>query len=152
MENQEQQYDALLSTALNKVKTKYEGKIKDFTELQNRKIQDQQDQFRAQLEALNQELEVWKNKASVLSNTSNIPNTNVPSDTRLGALRQDVFNYVPGTVNTNRGGAADNTTINWDEPLVHPKKVTFVTSTPLKFDSDEVTHKDMDGLAAPLSC
>ena len=62
-----------------------------------------------------------------------------------------VFNYVPGTVNTNRGGAADNTMINWDEPLVHPKKVTFVTSTPLKFDSDGVTHKEMDGLVAPLT-
>ena len=45
----------------------------------------------------------------------------------------------------------DNTTINWDEPLVCPKKVTFVTSTPLKFDSDGVSHKDMDGLAAPLT-
>ena len=49
------------------------------------------------------------------------------------------------------GGAVDNTTINWDEPVAHPKKVTFVTSTPLKFDSDVVTHKDMDGLAAPLT-
>ena len=150
MEKQEQQYDTLLNTALNKVKTKYEGKMKEFMELQNCKIQNQQDQFRAQLDALTQELECWKNKASVLSNTSNLPNTNVPSDTKLGALRQDVFNYVPGTVNTNRGGVVDNTTINWDEPLVHPKKVTFVTSTPLKFDSDEVTHKDMDGLVAPL--
>ena len=45
----------------------------------------------------------------------------------------------------------DNTTINWDEPMVRPKKITFVTSTPLKFDSDVVTHKDMDGLAAPLT-
>ena len=135
MEHQEKQYDVLLNTALDKVKSKYEGKIKDFTELQNKRMEHQQDQFRAQLEALNKELEVWKNKASVLSNTSNIPHSNVPSETRLGALRQDVFNYVPGTVNTNRGGAADNTTINWDEPLVRPKKVTFVTSTPLKFDS-----------------
>ena len=114
--------------------------MKDFTELQGQKIQSQQDQFRAQLNALNQELEVWKNKASVLSNTSNqVPNTTVPSDVKLGALRQDVFNYVPGTVNTNRGGAVDNTTINWDETVVRPKKVTFVTSTPLKFDSDVVT-------------
>ena len=122
MESQEKQYDALLNTALDKVKTKYEDKIKEFTELQNCKIQTQQDQFRAQLDALNQELEVWKNKASVLSNTSNLPNTNVPSGTKLGALRQNVFNYVPSTVNTNRGGAVDNTTINWDEPLVRPKK------------------------------
>ena len=151
MESQEKQYDTLLNTALDKVKLKYESKMKDFTELQSHKIQSQQDQFRAQLDALNQELEVWKNKASVLSNTSNLPSTTVPSDVKLGALRQDVFNYVPGTVNTNRGGAVDNTTINWDEPVARPKKVTFVTSTPLKFDSDVVTHKDMDGLAAPLT-
>ena len=58
----------------------------------------------------------------------------------------DVFNYVPGTINTNGGGVVDNTTISWDEPLLRPKKVTFVTSTPLKFESDE-----MDGLAAPLA-
>ena len=125
--------------------------MKDFTELHTHKFQSQQDQFRAQLDALNQELEVWKHKASVLSNTSNVLGTNVPSYTKLGALKQDIFNYVPGTVNTNRGGAVDNTTINWDEPSVRPKKVTFVTSTPLKFDSDGVTHKDMDGLAAPLA-
>ena len=31
------------------------------------------------------------------------------------------------------------------------KRSPLVTSTPLKFDSDEVTHKDMDGLAAPLT-
>ena len=148
LEHQEKQYDALLSTALNKIKTKYEGKAKEFTELQDRRIQEQQNQFRAQLEALNQELEAWKHKASVLSTSSQLPN--VPPETKLGALRQDVFNYVPGTVNTNRGGAADNTTINWDEPPVSPKKVTFVTSTPLRFDSEEVTNKDMDGLAAPL--
>ena len=151
MESQEKQYDTLLNTALDKVKLKYESKMKDFTELQSHKIQSQQDQFRAQLDALNQELEVWKNKASVLSNTSNVPSTTVPSDVKLGVLRQDVFNYIPGTVNTNRGGAVDNTTINWDEPVARPKKVTFVTSTPLKFDSDVVTHKDMDGLAAPLT-
>ena len=151
MESQEKQYDTLLNTALDKVKLKYESKMKDFTELQSHKIKSQQDQFRAQLDALNQELEVWKNKASVLSNTSNLPSTTVPSDVKLRALRQDVFNYVPGTVNTNRGGAVDNTTINWDEPVARPKKVTFVTSTPLRFDSDIVTHKDMDGLAAPLT-
>ena len=104
MESQEKQYDILLNTALDKVKLKYESKMKDFTELQSHKIQSQQDQFRAQLDALNQELEVWKNKASVLSNTSNLPSTTVPSDVKLGALRQDVFNYIPGTVNTNRGG------------------------------------------------
>ena len=86
MENIEQQYDALLNTTLDKVKEKYESKIKEFTELQGRKLHSQQDQFRAQLDALNQELEVWKNKASVLSNTSTIPNANVPSDTKLGAL------------------------------------------------------------------
>ena len=151
MESQEKQYDTLLNTALDKVKLKYESKMKDFTELHSHKIKSQQDQFRAQLDALNQELEVWKNKASVLSNTSNLPSTTVSSDVKLGALRQDVFNYVPGTVNTNRGGAVDNTTINWDEPVARPKKVTFVTSTPLRFDSDIVTHKDMDGLAAPLT-
>ena len=60
MESQEKQYDTLLNTALDKVKLKYEGKMKEFTELQSRKIQGQQDQFRAQLDALNQELGLEK--------------------------------------------------------------------------------------------
>ena len=90
MDKKEQQYEDLLNKALDKVKSKYEGKIREFTELQNQKITSQQDQFRAQLEALNQELEVWKNKASVLSNTSHNHNTNVPSDTKLGVLCQDM--------------------------------------------------------------
>ena len=95
MDKKEQQYEDLLNKALDKVKSKYEGKIKEFTELQDRKITSQQDQFRAQLEALNQELEVWKNKASVLSNTSHNPNTNVPSDTKLGG-------YVRMSLTTSR--------------------------------------------------
>ena len=103
------------------------------------------------MDALNQELEAWKHKASILSNTSHIPSTNVPPETKLGTLKQEIFNYVPGTVNTNHGGGIDNTTINWDEPPVRPKKVTFVNSTPLRFNSDEVTSKDMNGLAAPLA-
>ena len=151
MEEQEKQYDALLNTALDKIKTKYKSKIKDVTEHHAVESRGQQDQFRAQLDALNQELEAWKYKASILSNTSQIPSTNVPPETRLGALKQEIFNYIPGTVNTNRGGGIDNTTINWDEQPVRPKKVTFVTSTPLRFNSDEVTSKDMDGLAAPLA-
>ena len=151
MAEQEKQYDALLNTALDKIKTKYKSKIKDVTELNAVKSRGQQDQFRAQLDTLNQELEAWKNKASILSNTSQVPGTNVPTDTKLGALKQEIFNYIPGTVNTNCGGATDNTTINWDEPSICPKKVTFVTSTPLRFNSDEVTNKDMDGLAAPLA-
>ena len=151
MAEQEKQYDALLNTTLDKIKTKYKSKIKDVTELHAVESRGQQDQFRAQLDALNQELEAWKNKASILSNASHIPSTNAPSDTKLGALKQEIFNYISGTVNTNRGGGIDNTTINWDDPPVRPKKVTFVTSTPLRFNSDEVTNKDMDGLVAPLT-
>ena len=139
MVEQEKQYDALLNTALDKIKTKYKSKIKDVTEHHAVESRGQQDQFRAQLDALNQELEAWKHKASILSNTSHIPSTNVPPETRLGALKQEIFNYIPGTVNTNCGGGIDNTMINWDEPPVRPKKVTFVTSTPLRFNSDEVT-------------
>ena len=93
MEEQEKQYDALLNTALDKIKTKYKSKIKDVTEHHAVESRGQQDQFRAQLDALNQELEAWKHKASILSNTSQIPSTNVPTETRLGALKQEIFNY-----------------------------------------------------------
>ena len=68
-----------------------------------------------------------------------------PASENLGQLKQDIFNFLPGTVKTDRGGAVTNTTINWDNTTLRPKHVTFTTSTP------KVTTEDMVGLAAPLA-
>ena len=68
-----------------------------------------------------------------------------PGGEQLGKLKQEVFNFLPSTVKTERGGAVSNTTINWDNVTLCPKQVTFATSTP------KVTNEDMIGLAAPLA-
>ena len=44
-----------------------------------------------------------------------------PAGDHLGQLKQDIFNFLPGTVKTDRGGAVTNTTINWDNTTLHPK-------------------------------
>ena len=68
-----------------------------------------------------------------------------PAGEKLGQLKDEIYNFLPGTVKTDRGGAVTNTTINWDNTTLRPKHVTFATSTP------KVTDGDMVGLAAPLA-
>ena len=68
-----------------------------------------------------------------------------PIGEQLGQLKDEIYNFLPGTVKTDRGGAVTNTTINWDNTTLRPKHVTFATSTP------KVTNEDMVGLAAPLA-
>ena len=76
--------------------------------------------------------------------------SNVASD-KLGNLHRDIFDYCPGMVKTTRGGACNNTSIDWTEHShkVQPSKhVTFSTSTPLKSKYANVT--DQDVFAVPL--
>ena len=68
-----------------------------------------------------------------------------PIGEQLGQLKDEIYNFLPGTVKTDRGGTVTNTTINWDNTTLRPKHVTFATSTP------KVTNEDMVGLAAPLA-
>ena len=68
-----------------------------------------------------------------------------PRGEQLGQLKKDVFNFLPGMVKTERGNAVTNTTINWDNTTLHPKHVTFATSTP------KITTEDMVTLVAPLA-
>ena len=70
---------------------------------------------------------------------------------KLNAVKKGIFDYVPSTVNINRGGAIDNTTINWKDQSVHrhvPKHVMFVTSTLLKLQAKDITDNEI--LAVPL--
>ena len=68
-----------------------------------------------------------------------------PRGEQLGNLKQEFFNFLPGTVKTERGGAVSNMTINWDNTTLRPKHVMFATSTP------KVNTEYMVGLAAPLA-
>ena len=141
-------YDGLLNQALAKVKIDYDQKLKEVfwkTEVRFRK---QQEEHRAQLEALNLELEEWKHKPNLeLSSSKSNPVEimTAPARDTLGNLKKEFFNFLPGTVKTERGSVSDNTNINWDETASRPKHVTFATSTP------RVTSSDMVGLVALLA-
>ena len=90
------------------------------------------------------ELDEWKCKSS--TRQTNVMETAArPVGEQLGQLKEEIYNFLPGTVKTDRGGAVTNTTINWDNTILRPKHVTFATSTP------KVTNEDMVGLAAPLA-
>ena len=90
------------------------------------------------------ELNEWKCK-SLTRQTNMIQTATGPVGEQLGQLKDEIYNFLPGTVKTDRGGAVTNTTINWDNTTLRPKHVTFATSTP------KVTDEDMVRLAAPLA-
>ena len=108
------------------------------------RFQRQQRDHRAQLEALTMELDEWKRKSSTRQ-TNLVQTAAGPVGEQLGQLKDEIYNFLPGTVKTDRGGAVTNTTINWDNTTLRPKHITFATSTP------KVTDEDMVGLAVPLA-
>ena len=144
LKKQDNHYSSLLKQGLSKMKAEYETKIKDTLADHESRLQKQQIEHRAQLEALNTELDKWKRKSS--TGLVNVGSTAAePVGEQLGQLKNEIYNFLPGTVKTDRGGAVSNTTINWDNTTLRPKHVTFATSTP------KVTEEDMVGLAAPLA-
>ena len=83
--------------------------------------------------------------------TSLMTSQTLPPGDKLNVLNKGIFDYIPGTININWGGAMENTTINWTEQSVQrliPKHVTFVTSTPMKPQVEDVA--DYKILAVPL--
>ena len=144
LKKQDNHYSGLLKQGLSKMKADYETKIKDTLADNESRLQRQQQDHRAQLEALTAELDEWKRKSST-GPTNVIETAAGPIGDQLGQLKNEIYNFLPGTVKTDRGGAVTNTTINWDNTTLRPKHVTFATSTP------KVTNEDMVGLAAPLA-
>ena len=126
------------------MKADYETKIKETLVENESRFHRQQQEHRAQLEALTAELDEWKRKSSTVK-TDVVGTATVPAGEQLGQLKDELYNFLPGTIKTDRGGAVTNTTINWDNTTLRPKHVTFATSTP------KVTDEDMVGLAAPLA-
>ena len=126
------------------MKADYESKIKETLAENEARFQHQQRDHRAQLEALTMELDEWKRKSS--TGVTNLGQTDTePVGEQLGQLKDEIYNFLPGTVKTDRGGAVTNTKINWDNTTLRPKHVTFATSTP------KVTDEDMVRLAVPLA-
>ena len=144
LQKQDNHYSGLLKQGLSKMKADYEAKIKETVVENESRFQHQQQEHRAQLEALTAELDKWKRKSSTVK-TDVVETAAEPAGEQLGQLKHEIYNFLPGTVKTDRGGAVMNTTINWDNTTLRPKHVTFATSTP------KVTDEDMVRLAAPLA-
>ena len=144
LKKQDTHYSGLLKQGLSKMKADYETRIKETLSENETRFQRQQQEHRAQLEALNMELDEWKRRSSTRQ-TGLAQTAAGPVGEQLGQLKDEIYNFLPGTVKTDRGGAVTNTTINWDNTTLRPKHVTFATSTP------KVTEEDMVGLAAPLA-
>ena len=144
LKKQDNHYSGLLKQGLSKMKADYESKIKETLAESESSFQHQQKEHRAQLEALTAELDEWKRKSSTIK-PDTVETAAEPVGEQLGQLKDEIYNFLPGTVKTDRGGTVTNTTINWDNTTLCPKHVTFATSTP------KVTNEDMVGLAAPLA-
>ena len=146
-------FNGLLTKALNKIKNDYDQKLKDELEESNRKFLEEHQVQQALIASLNDEVAKLKRCKPVPAprDRSHLSSaSNVASD-KLGNLHRDIFDYCPGMVKTTRGGACDNTSIDWTEHShkVQPSKhVTFSTSTPLK--SKYANLADQDVLAVPL--
>ena len=147
-------YNNLLPTSLNDIKEKYEQKLQKELKSSSEKFTEEQRTQQAQIVSLSDQLDklrriklipALRERASLVSFQS------ISLGDKLNTLKKGIFDYVPGTVNINRGGAVDNTTINWTDQSVHrhvPKHVTFTTSTPLKPQAEDGTDNEI--LAVPL--
>ena len=144
LKKQDNHYSGLLKQGLSKMKADYDSKIKETLAENDFRFKRQQQEHRAQLEALTAERDEWKRKSSTIP-TGIVETAIEPVGEQLGQLKNEIYNFLPGTVKTDRGGAVTNTTINWDNTTLCPKHVTFATSTP------KVTNEDMVELAVPLA-
>ena len=154
MAEHDKYYDNLLTTSLNDIKEKYERKLQKELKSSSEKFTEEQRTQQAQIALLSDQLDKLRRikpipapreRASLVSSQS------ISSGDKLNALKKGIFDYVPGTVNINRGGAVDNTTIDWTDQSVHrhvPKHITFATSTPLKPQAED--RMDNEILAVPL--
>ena len=114
LKKQDNHYSGLLKQGLSKMKADYETKIKETLVESESRFQRQQQEHRAQLEALTVELDEWRRKKDVVETATE------PVGEQLGQLKNEIYNFLPGTVKTDRGGAVTNTTINWDNTTLRP--------------------------------
>ena len=148
-------YDGLLTKALKKVKKDYNQKVEKELEEQNKKFLEEHHTQQALIASLNDKVAKLKKQRPTPAprDRSNISSTSNTTSDRLGNLRKDIFDYCPGTVKTTRGGACNNTSIDWTVHSTnkgHPgKHVTFSMSTPLKPDYVNISENEI--LAMPLA-
>ena len=94
---QDNHYSGLLKQGLSKMKADYETKIKETLADNESRFQCQQQDHRAQLEALTAELDEWKHKSST-GPTNVIETAAGPIGDQLGQLKNEIYNFLPGTV------------------------------------------------------
>ena len=105
-------YDNLLTTSLNDIKEKYERKLQKELKSSSEKFAEEQRTQQAQIASLNDQLDklrrikpipALRERASLVSSQS------ISLGDKLNALKKGIFDYVPCTININRGGTVDNT-------------------------------------------
>ena len=119
LKKQDSHYSGLLKQGLSKMKANYESKIKETLAENESRFQRQQQEHRAQLEALTTELDKWKWKSSTVR-TGMVETATKPAGEHLGQLKQDIFNFLPSTVKTDRGGAVTTPQSTGTTPLYVP--------------------------------
>ena len=147
-------YDNLLITSLNDIKEKYEQKLQKELKSSLERFAEEQRTQQAQIASLSDQLDKLRRIKPVPApreRTRLMSSQSIPSGDKLNVLKKGIFDYIPGTVNTNRGGAMENTTIDWTDQSVQrpvPKHITLATSTPLKPQAEDVADNEI--LAVPL--
>ena len=151
---QDKYYDNLLTTSLNEIKEKYELKLQKELKSSTERFAEEQRTQQAQIALLSDQLDKLRKHKPVPApreRMSLMTSQTIPPGDKINVLKKGIFNYIPGTVNINRGGAMENTTIDWTDQSVQrpvPKHVTFVTSNPLKPQAEDVADHEI--LAVPL--
>ena len=148
-------YDNLLTTSLNDIKEKYEQKLQNELKSSSERFAEEQRTQQAQIALLSDQMDKLRRIKPVPApreRASLMTSQSIPSGNKLNVLKKGIFDYIPGTININWGGAVENTTINWTDQSVQrpvPKHITFATSTLLKPQAEDVVDNEI--LAVPLS-
>ena len=148
-------YDNLLTTSLNDIKEKYERKLQKELKSSSERFDEEQRTQQAQIALLSDQLDKFRRIKPVPApreRMSLMTSQSIPLGDKLNVLKKGIFNYIPGTVNTNRGGAVENTTIDWTDQSVQrpvPKHVTFAISTPLKPQAEDVVDNEILAVSLP---
>ena len=139
-----QELRAKTSTIRNQCKMEFDQELKKLKEEWNQECLKTNEQHNVQISQVLKEIDALKEHSCTQQKAEIIE----PGD-KISDLKTTAFDFVPGTVNTKRGGAVNlrEETILWskneDAPPIPPRKHVHFTSTPRHpvqpnlFDSDD---------------
>ena len=104
MAEQDKYYDNLLTTSLNDINEKYEQKLQKELKSSSERFAEEQRTQQAQIALLSDQLDKLRRIKPVPApreRTSLMSSQSIPSGDKLNILKKGIFDYIPGTVNTN---------------------------------------------------